>query len=328
MRYKICMRCYAVVGRGKKSCPSCNTLLSPAMVARVKLCRRDGTPVPIDGHFCSTCGSQVNNRYMPWWGWLSLFALISIIVMTPLYNLHQYVYTTYQQETCEITAESIDSTTSKSSTTYHPELTYIVLGNGGQQLASGNGEMGLADSSDQDGVQQELNQYQIGSSYTCWYSSIASPEAALVQPDVIASGVGEISVWLFGTFLLLYILKAIITRCFVYSRGLYKRTVQVMGTVVSHEQRKTKSSSYTMSIIEYQTKTEPSLRCRTEQRGTQPLGSSHYLCYDWLYPVQNHKIRENYAKSSLTSAMLLGSVWILSIAGLGGVFFVWMAFQF
>lgn len=328
MRYKICMRCYAVVGRGKKSCPSCNTLLSPEMVASVKLCKRDGTPVPIDGHFCSTCGGQVSSWYMPWWGWLTIFALISILVTIPLYDLHQHIYTSYQPETCRITHESMSSTSSKNTTTYHPELTFIVLGNGGNQLASGNGEMGLADSTNQDDIQQELSQYQIGSTYPCWYSPIASPTAALVQPDEVASGVGETIVWLLGTFVLLWLLEAIVIHCFVFPQGLYKRTVQVMGTVVRHEQRKTKSSSYTMSIIEYQTKTEPPLRCRTEQRGTQPLGSSHYLCYDWLYPVQNHKIRENYAKSSLTSAMLLGSVWILLIAGLGGVFLVWMAFQF
>lgn len=331
MRYKVCMRCYAVVavvGRGKTSCPSCNTLLRPDMVGRVKLCRHDGTPVPIDGHFCSTCGRQVSSWYNPQCGWLPLFALISIILTISLYRLHQHVYTSYQHATCTITAKSISSTTSKGRTTYYPGLTYTVLGNDGQWLASGNDGMGLESAGDWDEVRQELDPYRVGSSYACWYSEIASPTAALVRPDVTTSGVGEAMIWLPGTFILLCLLEVCIIRCFIFPWGLCKRTVQVVGKVVRHQERKTKNSSYTVSIIEYQTKTEPSLKCWIETRNTRPLGSGMNLCYDWLYPVQNHKVVEYYDKSLMTSAMLLGSVWMLLIACIGAGFFVWLAFRF
>ena len=256
-----------------------------------------------------------------------MLVLISIIVTILLNNLHQYAYTTYQQDTCMITNEQIDSYTSKNTTTYYPDLTYTVIGNG-QQFASGNDGMGLASSDFQDGVQQELNQYQVGSSYPCWYSSIALPDAMLVQPDVAGSGSWEACVWLFGTFGVLFLLEVGIIFFFVFSWGLYKHTVQVIGTVVKHEQHQTKNGSYTVSLIEFQTQTEPPLRCRTKSRGAIPLDSSIDLCYDWRHPVRNNRKIMRYAKTPMITDMVIGVFLLLPLIALGTWLFTWLAFHF
>lgn len=329
MRYVVCSRCNAVLPRGKFSCPSCDTLLGPGKRMPVKLCKHDGTPIPVSRHFCTTCGARISDWYVPWWSWLSVVALLSISITILLINVHHALYKTYKRDLCLITHVGLSSWSDKHGTYYQPDLGYQVMqSNGGQVLASGDGSLGLASFSSQDDAQQEADQYQVNSTYSCWHSPIASPNTLLMQPDEANSGSVGVLAWLFGSAALLFLIGLFVILFLVYPWGLYTRTVEAAGIVVEHQQHQSKNGTYMVSIIEYQTQTEPPLKCRTERRGQTPLHTQVNLCYDWLNPAKNARLRAKYTRSAMVISMIIGVFLILLILGGGSAFLIWLAFVF
>jgi hypothetical protein len=161
-----------------------------------------------------------------------------------------------------------------------------------------------------------------------WYSSIASPAATLMQPDVADSGAGEALVWLFGlAALLLLVIWCVVHLCF-YPWGLRKRFVETTGTVVDHEVRQMKNGTHTVSIVEFQTQTEPPLKCRKKRPGEMPLRMQVNICYDWLHPAKNARIQATYTKSAMITDMAIGVFLILFLTGGVSAFLIWLAFQF
>lgn len=328
MQYSICSLCHAVLVRESANCPSCNTLLTPEKIERVRLCEQDGTPVPVGGHFCSTCGSQMRDRYIPRGTWWWVVVLLSIAITILLGQLHQYIYTTFQQETCKITYEGVETYRSKSSTTYQPGFSYDVMDNRGSLVATGDSSMGLGSFSSFDDAQQAMDQYQLDATYSCWYSPIASPSAMLVQPNMWGSMFFPLLLWLLGGGALLIALGWCVVHMFVYPRGLYKRTITTYGLVIKHEVQRTKKKVSITSIVEFQTQTEPSLRCLAKKRGEEPLHAKVVLCYDWLHPAENAEVIAVYTKSAVIIDMIIGLFLVLLIVGGGSAFFIRLAFQF
>lgn len=329
MRYDVCSRCNAVLPSGKFSCPSCDTLLGPGKRVPVKLCRHDGTPIPVSRHFCTTCGARISDWYVPWWSWLCVVALLSIGVTILLTNMHHALYKTYRQNLCLITHVGLFSWSDKNGTYYQPDFGYQVMqSNGGQVLASDDDSLGLSSSSSQDYAQQQADQYQVHSTYPCWHSPIASPNTLLMQPDEANSGSPEALVWLFGSAGLLALVSWCIMYFFIYPWGLRKRTVEIAGTVVEHQQRQSRNTTYTVSIVEYETQTDPPLKCRKVRSRDIPLRSQVKLCYDWLNPAKNARFRPTYPRSVMVTDMICGASLTLFLLAGGSAFMIWLAFRF
>lgn len=322
MQYRTCAHCRAVIGFGEFRCPSCGIgLLGIGKVRRVKLCKRDGTPVPVKERCCTTCGEPVSRWYMPWWGWLPVLMLISMLASLLLNNLHQYVYSTYQPETCSITNAEVDTYTNKTGSTYSPMFTYTVIGSKGQYIASGDGDMGL-DSSSWDDAQQALNQHPAGSTYGCWYSAIGSPAALFRQPTLLDD---YVVFWFLGITLLLFVLEWCMVRLILYSWGFYKRMAKTTGKVIGYKFFRT------VSIVVFQTNTKSPLKCRTQVYGIRRLGSSVGLYYDWRNPAKNSRTIMKYHPAyslGMELELILTSALMLTIAGFGTWFFLSMAWQF
>lgn len=265
MRYIVCPNCYAVVSSMTYRCPSCNTIRNATKVERVKLCQHDGTPIPVDRRFCSTCGAVVESRYISLGKWFWILVAASILITLLLTGLHHFIYTTYQQDSCKIENGWVSSWTDKSGTSYQPQFDYLIINNEQQIIAHGRGDLGLGNYYDQDETEQIIGQYPTGSTNACWYSPIALSGAVFTLPDEATGGYTYQIIWFLGSVVWL----AFTVWCFVmlvlYPRHLRRRGVTTAGVVRDHAPQKDKNGHVyaTFSVVEFQTITEPSLRCRT-----------------------------------------------------------------
>ena len=251
MLYKVCTHCNTVIPSGKRGCPSCGAAFSAESVQDVKLCQRDGTPIALDGRFCTTCGVMVQDRSLPLWTWWIALLLASLCITFLLSQLHQYVYTTYQPMSCLIDGTSVSYHSSKSGSYYEPDITYEVVGGNGQHIASGADSMGLGHYDYRFSAQEVADRYQIGSTYACWYSAIASPSALLVSPGERQNTGFLVILWFLGSGALGLLVFWLVKYALLYPWQLRKRGVTVYGTVIDHEVRRSRNRTTTYSIVSY-----------------------------------------------------------------------------
>lgn len=101
--------------------------------------------------------------------------LVSFIFsLAPIHDY--YVYQSYVQGSCVITSASVTESHSKSSTTYNLHYEFTVHTTGGQFYAS---HSTLGGYSTYDEAQAALPQYEVGSTYQCWYNPADPTRAGL-----------------------------------------------------------------------------------------------------------------------------------------------------
>lgn len=293
MKFIICSKCHALVRPKQTICPLCQHPQSePAM--QYTFCKRDGTPVAIATGFCPTCGSTASiASARTKWVWALTFAFLFtslLIALPPSFNsLHDALNTTYQPLTCRLNKGYVTT----SGSYYTPYFEYDVLSPQGSIIASGSGDMYRGAYSKVDEAQQDLQQYQIGSTYPCWYSSslLVSTHVMLQPPSL--GGSRNVGSWIMSSFICLFLIMLL----FVFARLLYppwrlhKRGIAISGSVIKHEER-TDNQLHTraVSLIEFETKTDPPLRCRTVVLGSYPLDQSIDIFYDPLNPEKNTNV--------------------------------------
>jgi uncharacterized protein DUF3592 len=320
MHYRVCTHCNTVILSGKRACPACKAPLGAGSTRDVKLCQHDGTPIALDGRFCTTCGILVRDRSLPLWIWWIALLLVSALSAFLLSQLHQYVSTTYRPMSCLIDGTSVSYHSTKNGSYYEPDIAYEVIGANGQHIASGEDTMGLGHYDDSSSAQAVVDQYQTGSTYACWYSTIASPGALLVSPGerqntgflvifwfVCSGGLGLLAFWL-------------VRHTFLYPRQLRKRGVTAYGTVVDHETQRSRNGTTTYSIVKFQTQTDPPLFCRVKKQGREALHSTMSVLYDPLNPARNARIGNGGMGCTITV--------FLFIFLIGAGVLVWQAFSF
>ncbi len=322
----ICSNCQTVVARSASSCPSCYIRLDPATLKQIKLCRRDGTPVLADTRFCPTCGARVpKERSVPAKIWFPVVVLMGLVVTLFFLTLRHAAYAAYQPASCVITSAHIVA----SGKSRRPDFTYRVLQKESRQLiGSGEGDLGL-DSSD---AWSEIDQHPVGGTYPCWYSTAvpASP-TRLLLPDGIQTGLWDSLVWFFGTLLLVFLVGRCVRYRMVYPWGLYTHLVRTQGKVVTYEyhtvRRRHSTYSAPVSIVEFQTHTTPSLRCRTQQSGRLDSQSWYAVCYDWLRPAHNARVLATYSAVRMVAELVWGGFLTLFLIGIAFTFFTRLAFS-
>jgi RNA polymerase subunit RPABC4/transcription elongation factor Spt4 len=326
----ICSKCQTVVARSASSCPSCYIRLDPATLQQIKLCRRDGTPVLADARFCPTCGARVpKERSVPAQIWFAGVVLMGLVVTLLFLTLRHSAYAAYQPASCVITSAHIVA----SGKSRRPDFTYRVLQKESRQLiGSGEGDLGLDLSGTWSDIRREIGQYPVGGTYPCWYSTAvpASP-TRLLLPDGIQTGLWDSLVWFFGTLLLVFLVGRCVRHRMVYPWGLYTHLVSTQGKVVTYEyhtvRRRRSTSSAPVSILEFQTHTTPSLRCRTQQSGRLDSQSWYAVCYDWLRPAHNARVLATYSAVRMVAELVWGGVLTLFLIGIAFTFFTQLAFS-
>lgn len=286
----------------------------------VKLCLHDGTPIALDGRFCTTCGIVVQDHSLPPWIWWVALLFASVLITLLLSQLHQYVYTTYQPMSCLVDDTSVSYHSSKNGSYYEPDIAYEVIGTNGQQIATGDDAMGLGDYDDSSSAQAVADQYQIGSTYACWYSPIASPSALLVAPGELQNTGFLVVVWFLGGGMLGLLVFWLGRHALVYPWQLRKRGITVDGTVIDHEIQRSRNGTTTYSIVKFQTQTDPPLFCRVKKRGREALHSTISVLYDPLNPARNARAG--------TGGMGCTILILLFVFLMGAGLLVWLAFSF
>jgi hypothetical protein len=219
-----------------------------------------------------------------------LFAIGGALIL-PFHN--SAVYNTYQQGTCTITDKQVDKHVSKdkhgyvTDITYYPQLSYTVHPAGsGQASASGfDGpqQTGYSSSSE---AREVVDRYQIGETTTCWYNPAEPDKAFLVfygynMSDAISTYI--LCLTCFSAFALTIYLLLDWTVWRLYALG--KRGVVTQGTVVRHEERRSKGGSrYTVSIVSFCAFEEPNRAREIKVDQVIQPGSQVPVCYDPLYP--------------------------------------------
>lgn len=160
--------------------------------------------------------------------WMRTIGILAVIVACLATGgcilYHQYYYASYQPAQCMLQDKQIQyiqPSGSDSSSYYEPDFTYQISTADGKTLDIWEGYIGPGASQSQfqssTEVQTILDQYQIGQSYPCWYSTFGlQPEAELVlQPYSWI----EITLASLGTFITGFLLSAII---FMLTFGLFR----------------------------------------------------------------------------------------------------------
>lgn len=320
MHYRICTHCNTVILSGKRRCPACKATFGAGSTRDVKLCPRDGTPIALDGRFCTTCGMRVQDRSLLRWIWWIALLLASALITLLLSQLHQYVYTTYHPMSCLVDDTSVSYHSTKNGSYYEPDITYEVVGADGQHIASGDDDMGLGHYDDSSSAQDVANQYQAGSIYACWYSPIASPGALLVSPGERQNTGFLIIFWFFCSGGLSLLVFWLVRHTFLYPRQLRKRGVTTYGTVVDHEIQRSRNGTTTYSIVKFQTQTDPPLFCRVKKQGREALHSTISVLYDPLNPARNTRIGTGGMGCTISVSLFIFLI--------GAGVLVWQAFSF
>jgi hypothetical protein len=261
--------------------------------------------------------------------------LAGLLVTSLLIFLHHSLAITYQQSSCVIENTAVTASNTKDGTSYSIDFTYAVMDQQGQQVANREDNMGVERSySSQDDAQQALDQYQIGSPHPCWYSPLAYPRVLLLKPDAESADFGWAAVWFFGTMVMLLLARWCILRWMVAPWRIFKYGVKASGTVVDHSVFK----GWVTTIIEFQTHTEPPLKCRTKQldlvlqsdilRHVPRLHSKIPVSYDPLRPGNYAQIFLQPSRGGAVAAMLIGFALLFLLVGGGSSLFIWWAFIF
>lgn len=327
MRYTICSQCRSLFAYGRLTCPECRTRHNRENAERIKLCPRDGTPMPVGSRFCPVCKLRMGGFYVPLWAWLVLLIIASFANTLFLANIHHYVYTTFRQTSCVIHAVSIDEHSDKSGTTYSILWNYTVIGDYGQQIYSGQDRMGLGNYDLQDEAAQVVTRYQIGATYSCWYSSVAFLNRTLLFLPDEASSTGFIAFGLLGTFVLLSAVGMCIIWMIWYPWRTFKYGRSTVGKVIRRETERDRYGFRTYyNIIAFRTKTKPPLSFQKRMWADFRKRERVTIFYDPLHPEQTARI-DYLTLWEMRFWIAGGLLCILVVLGLLGALIV-MAFTF
>jgi len=262
--------------------------------------------------------------------------LTGLLVTSLLIFLHSSLATTYHQFSCVIEKTAV--TTNTKDKTFSLDFTYTVMDQQGQQVANGEDNMGIERSySSQDEAQLALDQrdqYQIGSPHSCWYSPLAYPRVLFLKPDAASTDFELALIWFVGTVAVLLLVRWCILRWIVAPWRISKHGVKASGTVVDHSVLK----GWVTTIIEFQTHTEPPLKCRTKQRDlvlqsdilrhAPRLHSKVPVFYDPLRPGNSAQIFLQPSRWDAVVALFIGIALVFLFVGGGSGLFIWWAFIF
>ena len=233
-------------------------------------------------------------RWFKWRRWLVKFLFVGLTVgWAVILNAHySATYAAYQRGTCTITDKQVqeDDTKDKSgnvtSRSYTPVFSYVVhTTNGGQALAGGFDGPNSTEYDDPNEADEIVNAYAIGQNTTCWYNPDIPSHAFLVFYGYSSSDAFFtifLNVLGFGIFAVLVYLLFDWTIWRLYA--LNKRGVLTEGQVLRNEVRRTRSRSYTVSIVSYYTAEEATKERSITIAKELPVGSPVVICYDPFYP--------------------------------------------
>jgi len=238
------------------------------------------------------------------------------------------VYNSYQQGTCTISYKDVNVVEHKdkhgtiTSTSYYPRLFYTINNQNGV-IASSSGYDGPSarEYSFSSDAQTVIDRYQIGQTTQCFYNPTTPTKAFIIFYGYTDNDRGGNTFWSFLVFagfsLIAYLLfDWAIWRSFALS----KRGVTTPGKSVRHEERRTKSRRYTVSIISFQALEEPARWREITIETVLPLGSQTPVCYDPFFPRYR---RHLYTPDgcSMTAGVL--TITVLGIIGLIILLIVW-----
>ena len=274
-----------------------------------------------------------SKRIPSWSIWIGIL-LVSVLIAALLIGLHQYVLSTFQQDSCTVTAtwdlQSMDLpggyTTYMFSGFEGPQATsYKIVDAQNQVVAQGSGSLGLIPSNSSDdyfdnplaptsGTLYDQSQVQIAKTMTCWYSPSATPNVVWSQPGEPSNGWFWV-LWFLSAAAIPVLLYLCVLRLIIYSWQLARRGVQTTGTVIDCEKRRTRSGYYYVSTVSFQTITAPILIGEAKIRQEMPLNSTADVCYDPLNPLKNCKVAYHFDAYAATKYTFGGIVLILLLLG-------------
>lgn len=320
MQVIFCQNCQCVLPLNKKRCPLCQSQQRSSPTCYV-FCRKDGTPVPLSEPICPTCQSSVKRGSR--WASPTLVFLLGCGLFVLLFEIHTFIFSTYQPATCQIQAAQVASGTDRNGTTYHAVFDYTVINAQGQVvLSQTNDSLGLPSYGDREQAQQDVDQYVPGSTYPCQYSPLAWRKAILLAPQnreisLIERMLLFALVSVFAS-LEVYLLSLVILRTWRLSR----HGMMTTGTVVHHVirgrgNRSGASRGSIFSLVEFHTRSEPPLKAQTSVAGLFQLHGRMKVLYDPLNPVEN--VRASFTGSPLRVAPVVYALFLvlLLLAGSG-----------
>lgn len=268
------------------------------------ICHYCGAAISTTRHICNVCGKRhwIFRRDTHLTVPMVVLGIIFALVLTYMQvRYDNYIYASYQPARCLIQSKSVSTTlvTSKygTNTYYSPDFTYDVqISNGQHEIGYSYTEPDDTSFSNSDDAQNISDSYQIGTTYNCWYSAVRPTAAALVlRSDTDAKGI--VGFFVYNTlfilaFLILY--KGICRPWYLIKKG--SRTY---GKVIRYEQRYTKAGSYTLSILAFETATDPPLTYECIKHRKAAKEKKFALIYDPLYPQYNVVVEEQTSRVAL-----------------------------
>lgn len=291
-----------------------------------KYCPQDGTLLPAYQHICHVCGSPVPSGPIPAWSVPVAISLLFILITSSLVYLHYYIYGTFQQDSCTLTAtwdmtQLGDSTYGVYASPIFEDprsITYTITNAHNQIVAQGSGALGLKSSSPDypsPPSTEFYNQSQLRLSKTanCWYSPYAQPKVLWHQPHEWDGR--WIWFWFVGTGVILFLLYWWILQLIVYPWQLARRGMTTVGIVIDRERRRNRYGHYYVSFVKFKTQTASPLIGITKIRKNLPLNSKQDVCYDPLNPLKNCKATSFFSTGRASAYTFGASILILLLLG-------------
>jgi hypothetical protein len=109
----------------------------------------------------------------------SIFGIIGLLVIGYYSFRLIRINTVFKQATCTLVSKNLKVSSDSDGTTYKPEFTYNFTVDGRQY--TGTVYEPVNHSSSQNRAQNELNKYQVGRTYTCWYDPLNPTDCVLTK---------------------------------------------------------------------------------------------------------------------------------------------------
>jgi hypothetical protein len=257
------------------------------------------------------------------------FAVLTIgwAVILPVH--YGAVYNAYQQGRCTLTDKQVQEYDSKdkfghiTSRSYAPVFSYEVqTANGRQAFASGFDGPSSVQYTDFADAQAITDRYAIDQTTPCWYNPSNPSHAFIVFYGYQSSDALATFFWNILGFGIFAIIVYLLFDWFVWRLyTLARRGVLTQGKVLRHEERRSRSRRYTVSIIGFHAAEEAAKERYITGNASLLIGNQVQVCYDPFYP----HYRRLYDWPAMDDYITRGAfVVLLLILALMGMLILWL----